>query len=457
MRKIALHWKILFGLLLGVIWALLSAGLGWRQFTLDWIKPWGTIFINVLKLIAVPLVLFSIIKGITDLSDISKIRRVGLKTIGIYVGTTVIAITVGLVAANLIQPGKVVGEEQLAANHEQFMAFQSGDDVSAVDMPASDLQKKVKDKVQEAGRSKDQGPLQVIVEIVPDNIFSSFMDITKMLQVIFFAILFGVVLSMIPGDKAAPMIGFIESGNEVFLKMVDVVMQAAPFFVFALMAGNMADLADSPAALFNLFKGLGMYALTVVLGLAFSLFVTYPAVLRLFTRQIPYREFFRGMGSAQALAFSTSSSAATLPATMDCVTENLGVSRRIASFTLPLGATVNMDGTSLYQAVSVLFLAQMHLVPLDLSQQLTIVVMATLISIGTAPVPGVGLIMLIIVLESVGLNPMWIAIILPIDRPLDMLRTLVNITGDAAVTASVASTEGELQFQRKDSIDNFDV
>jgi Na+/H+-dicarboxylate symporter len=191
--------------------------------------------------------------------------------------------------------------------------------------------------------------------------------------------------------------------------------------------------------------------------LAFSLFITYPSILRSFTKQIPYLDFFRGIGSAQALAFSTSSSAATLPATMDCVTENLGVSKRIASFTLPLGATINMDGTSLYQAVSVLFLAQMHLVDLTIADQLTIVVMATLISIGTAPVPGVGLIMLIIVLESVGLNPMWVAIILPVDRIIDMIRTMVNISGDAAVTVAVASTEGELNYTPKNKIDNFSI
>lgn len=454
MRKLSMHWKILIGLILGVLWALLSSSLGWRQFTLDWIKPWGTIFINLLKMIAMPLVLFSIIKGIIDLKDISKIRRVGLKTMGLYLVTTVIAITVGLLAANLIQPGRVVGTGQLQANHEKFMEFKAADAPVLKD-PASmtDLEK----KVQQAQSTKKGGPLQMIVEIVPDNIFKSFLDITLMLQVIFFAILFGAVLSMIPEEKALPMIGFIDSGNEIFLKMVDVIMQAAPFFVFSLMAGNMAELAESPAALLNLFKGLGTFAITVMAGLAFSLFITYPLLMRLFTRQISYRNFFRGLGSAQAVAFSTSSSAATLPATIDCVTENLGVNKRMASFTLPLGATVNMDGTSLYQAVSVLFLAQLHMVDLSIMEQLTIVVMATLISIGTAPVPGVGLIMLIIVLEAVGLNPMWIAIILPIDRPLDMMRTVVNITGDAAVTVAVASTEGELNYPRKDSMDNFEL
>lgn len=249
------------------------------------------------------------------------------------------------------------------------------------------------------------------------------------------------------------MAAFIDSGNEVFLKMVDVIMQSAPFFVFCLMAGNMAALAgDDPANMMNYFQGLGIYSLTVILGLAVSLFITYPLILRLFTKQIPYKDLYRAIGPAQILAFSSSSSAATLPVTMDCVTENLGVSKRIASFTLPIGATVNMDGTSLYQAVAVIFLAQFHMVDLTLGNQLTIVLMATLMSIGTAPVPGVGIIMLIIVLESVGLDPGWIAIILPIDRILDMCRTVVNVTGDAAVTAAIASTENELNYVSKNRL-----
>lgn len=456
MRKLALHWKILIGLLLGIVWAVISSFLKWSDFTNDWLTPFGTIFINLLKLIAVPLVLFSIIKGISDLKDISKLRRVGLKTIGLYMVTTVIAISVGLLMANFIRPGERVPDAQRQKNRASYELFLNADNGSA--QAAEAAPNPLDDKIQTAKKIKDASPLQFLIDIVPANIFSALMDITLMLQVIFFALLFGAVLMMIPPEKAAPMVAFIDSGNEVFLKMVDVIMQGAPFFVFCLMAGNMAALAgDDPANMVNYFQGLGMYSLTVILGLAFTLFITYPLVLRLFTKQIPYRDFYRAMGPAQILAFSSSSSAATLPVTMDCVTENLGVSKRIASFTLPIGATVNMDGTSLYQAVAVIFLAQFHMVDLTLANQLTIVVMATLMSIGTAPVPGVGIIMLIIVLESVGLDPAWIAIILPIDRILDMCRTVVNITGDAAATAAIASTENELQYVPKKQFENFDI
>ncbi len=456
MRKLALHWKILIGLLLGIVWAVISSFLKWSDFTNDWLTPFGTIFINLLKLIAVPLVLFSIIKGISDLKDISKLRRVGLKTIGLYMVTTVIAISVGLLMANFIRPGERVPDAQRQKNRASYELFLNADNGSA--QAAEAAPNPLDDKIQTAKKIKDASPLQFLIDIVPANIFSALMDITLMLQVIFFALLFGAVLMMIPPEKAAPMVAFIDSGNEVFLKMVDVIMQGAPFFVFCLMAGNMAALAgDDPANMVNYFQGLGMYSLTVILGLAFTLFITYPLVLRLFTKQIPYRDLYRAMGPAQILAFSSSSSAATLPVTMDCVTENLGVSKRIASFTLPIGATVNMDGTSLYQAVAVIFLAQFHMVDLTLANQLTIVVMATLMSIGTAPVPGVGIIMLIIVLESVGLDPAWIAIILPIDRILDMCRTVVNITGDAAATAAIASTENELQYVPKKQFENFDI
>ncbi|MBK8487605.1 MAG: dicarboxylate/amino acid:cation symporter [Bacteroidetes bacterium] len=456
MKKIALHWKILIGLILGIIWAIISSFLKWSSFTNDWITPFGSMFINLLKLIAVPLVLFSIIKGIAELKDISKLRRIGLKTLGLYMVTTVIAITVGLVLANVIRPGERVPEEQRLKNHASYEAFLNAEnDVSQTTDVAPDP---LNDKIQTAKKIKDASPLQFLVDIVPSNIFSSLMDITKMLQVIFFAILFGAVLMMLPEEKSAPMAAFIDSGNEVFLKMVDVIMQSAPFFVFCLMAGNMAALAgDDPANMMNYFQGLGIYSLTVILGLAVSLFITYPLILRLFTKQIPYKDLYRAIGPAQILAFSSSSSAATLPVTMDCVTENLGVSKRIASFTLPIGATVNMDGTSLYQAVAVIFLAQFHMVDLTLANQLTIVLMATLMSIGTAPVPGVGIIMLIIVLEAVGLDPGWIAIILPIDRILDMCRTVVNITGDAAVTAAIASTENELNYVPKKQFENFDL
>ena len=265
-----------------------------------------------------------------------------------------------------------------------------------------------------------------------------------MLQVIFFAIFFGITIILIPKDVAAPVIAFVNGTNAIFLKMVDLVMKAAPFFVFALLAGVIAKMADTPKEVFEIFFGLGSYALTLVLGLSFVVFILYPAIVTLFVKKLSYREFFRNISPAQFLAFSTSSSAATLPVTMECVEDNMGVPKSISSFVLPIGATVNMDGTSLHQAVAVIFMAQLHMVDLSITQQLVIVLTASLASIGAAAVPSAGLIMMIIVLQSVGLNPAWVAIIFPIDRPLDMYRTVVNVTGDATVSTLIAKSEGEL-------------
>lgn len=460
MRKIALHWKIIIGLVLGVVWALVSSSLGWSRFTIDWISPFGTIFINLLKLIAVPLVLFSIIKGISGLSDISRLGRVGLKTLVLYITTTLIAVSVGLILVNIIQPGSFIVKEQRIINrldYERFVASQDGvelmdnkslsADSSLFEKPHGMSEEDLKKKLDAAEKTKSSGPLQFVVDMVPDNIFFSLNNNSLMLQVIFFAIFFGITLLLIPGDKSKPVIDFVDGSNEVFLKMVDIVMKAAPFFVFALLAGKMSELAgDDPGNMIEIFKGLGWYSLTVVLGLAFMIFIFYPGVLRLFVKKISYKGLFKGISPAQFLAFSTSSSAATLPVTMECVNENLGVSKEITSFVLPIGATVNMDGTSLYQAIAVIFLAQFHMVDLDIGQQLIIVLTATLASIGSAAVPSAGLVMLILVLTSVGLDPAWIAIIFPVDRILDMCRTVVNVTGDATVASIVAESEGELNY-----------
>jgi Na+/H+-dicarboxylate symporter len=244
----------------------------------------------------------------------------------------------------------------------------------------------------------------------------------------------------------------MDSAMEVFLKMVDLVMQAAPFFVFALLAGVVSRMAgDDIGKVYEIFKGLSWYSLTVFIGLMLMIFIVYPLLMKLFVKIIPYKGFFKAMAPAQTLAFSTSSSAATLPVTMECVEENLGVDKKITSFVLPIGATVNMDGTCLYQAVAVVFLAQLHMIDLTMGQQLTIVLTATLASIGSAAVPSAGLVMLIIVLESVGLNPAWIAIIFPVDRILDMFRTVVNVTGDATVSTIIAKGEGMLNYKPHDN------
>lgn len=465
MKNLALHWKIIIGLILGVIFAFISSALGWSEFTLNWIDPFGKIFINLLKLIAVPLVLFSIIKGISGLHDTSKLGRMGAKTLAFYLVTTVTAVSVGLFLVNTIAPGKLVDEAQRTDNRIAYELWVQETGAEIMDgkcylcddryaarievvrelMNAEAPNEKLLSKMESARKTKAAGPLQFIVDMVPSNIFVSLNNNGLMLQVIFFAILFGVTLISIPRDLAQPVISFVDSMNEIFLKMVDLVMQGAPFFVFALLAGVISKMAgDDPNAVIEIFKGLGWYSLSVVIGLGFMIFIFYPLLARVLVKGLSYRRLFKAISPAQFLAFSTSSSAATLPVTMDCVRDNLGVSKETTSFVLPIGATVNMDGTSLYQAVAVVFLAQFHAVDLSLTQQLVIVLTATLASIGSAAVPSAGLIMLIIVLESVGLNPAWIAIVFPVDRILDMCRTVVNVTGDCTVATVVANSEGQL-------------
>jgi Na+/H+-dicarboxylate symporter len=479
MKKLALHWKILIGMMLGIIWALLSSSMGWSSFTINWIDPFGTIFINLLKLIAVPLVLFSIISGVANIGDPASLGRMGGKTLLIYLLTTVLAISLGLVLVNTIKPGKLIDEQSRIDNRISYEIWASSqgyeikDGVNYLQDPdfmqrareISDLtnselkEASVSDKLEKATKQKETTPLQPLIDIVPDNFFYSLSNNGLMLQIIFFAIFFGVCLLFIPTDKAQPVINLVDSINEVFLKMVDIVMQAAPFFVFALLAGVVSKMAgDDIGKVVEIFKGLSWYSLTVLLGLLIMIFITYPAILKTFVKKIPYAGFFKAMGPAQTLAFSTSSSAATLPVTMECVEQNLGVNKKVSSFVLPIGATVNMDGTSLYQAVAVIFLAQMHMIDLTIGQQLTVVLTTTLASIGSAAVPSAGLVMLIIVLDSVGLNPAWIAIIFPVDRILDMFRTVVNVTGDATVCSIIADGENMLNYQEeKDPSETFEL
>ena len=426
MKKLALHWKIIIGMTLGVIFGLLAITIGWDQFTSDWIKPFGTIFINLLKLIAVPLVFASLIKGVASLSDISKLSRIGSKTIALYLTSTVLAVTIGLLIVNTVQPGKYFSEEKRIEFKEKFAT-------------------KTEAKMEAAAHVKDQGPLQFMVDIVPQNFLNAATDNSNMLQVIFFAILFGMAMIMLPDEKTVYVKGFFDGVNDVILKIVDMIMSMAPFGVFALLASLMVDFSDGDVRnVIELFSALGLYSLAVILGLLTMIFVVYPIILRLFTK-MNYFDFFKGIMPAQMLAFSTSSSAATLPVTMERCEDHLGVSEEISSFVLPLGATINMDGTSLYQAVAAVFIAQAFGIDLDLTQQLTIVLTATLASIGAAAVPGAGLVMLVIVLGAVGMDPEGVALIFAVDRILDMLRTVVNVTGDATVATVIASTEGQLR------------
>ena len=467
MKNIPLHWKIIIGLALGTLWAVLSGYFGWSQFTADWIAPWGTIFISLLKLIAVPLVLFSIIGGIVGLGDPKHLGKLGGRTLLFYLLTTVIAVSIGLVIVNLVAPGKLMDDEVRLENRISYELWAKSEGLPHQDDQCYICEDKYKELTQsvakrtgyennEQVRAKlksleehtNRSPLNFLVDMVPSNIFFSLSDNTRMMNIIFFAIFFGVTLLFIPKERAKPVIDVINGMADVFLKMVDFIMKAAPFFVFALMAGLVSSMAgDNVEKIVELFKGLTWYSLSVLGGLLLMAFVIYPSIMKIFVRRLTYKQFLKGISPAQMLAFSTSSSAATLPVTLECVEENLKVDPKVSSFVLPIGATVNMDGTSLYQSVAVVFLAQMHMIDLTLAQQLTVILTATLASIGAAAIPSAGLIMLMVVLTSVGLNPAWIAIILPIDRILDMVRTVVNVTGDATISTVI----GEFYEKEKQS------
>ena len=420
MKKLALHWQILLGMLLGVLFAFILIQFDWgKQVIVDWVKPFGNIFINLLKLIAVPLILASLIKGVSDLKDISKLSQMGGRTIGLYILTTVFAVSVGLVVVNVIKPGDFISED----TRTELVGSYSNDANS---------------KIAAAENQKEAGPLQALEDIVPSNIVGAAADNGNMLQVIFFAVFFGIALILIPVEQATPVKTFFDGFNEAILKMIDIIMLAAPFGVFALLASLVAE---SPSL--DLFKALGMYGLTVVLGLAIMIGI-YLLIVKVLTNRSP-KFFLNGIAPAQLLAFSTSSSAATLPVTMERVVDNLGVDDEVASFVLPIGATINMDGTSLYQAVAAVFIAQAFGMDLSFGVQLGIIATATLASIGSAAVPGAGMVMLVIVLAQAGIPEAGLALIFAIDRPLDMCRTMVNVTGDAAVSMVVAKSVDKLE------------
>lgn len=418
MKKLALYWQILIGMLLGVLLGLALSQFGWgSQFVQDWIKPFGNIFINSLKLIAIPLILGSLIKGVSDLKDISQLSTIGLKTISLYILTTFVAVSIGLTIVNLVQPGKHIAEN----TRNELLTEYAGE---------------ATERKTDAQQQLDAGPLQALENIVPDNIFGAATDNTNMLQVIFFAIFFGIGMILIPEKQATPVKKFFDSFNHVILKMIDLIMLAAPFGVFALLA---ALVTEAPSG--DLFIALGMYAVSVLLGLSMMI-AFYILAVWLITKKTP-SYFIKGIAPAQLLGFSTSSSAATLPLTMERVEDYLGADKSIASFVLPIGATINMDGTSLYQAVAAVFIAQAFGMDLTLTAQLGIIVTATLASIGSAAVPGAGMVMLVIVLAQAGIPEAGLALIFAIDRPLDMFRTTVNLTGDAAVAMIVNKTESK--------------
>jgi len=435
-KKFPLHLKILIGMVLGIVFGFILNGTEWgKPFILNWVKPWGTIFVNLLKLIAIPLIVASLLKGISDLKDISKFAKIGGRSILIYIGTTIIAITIGLVAVNIVKPGSGISDETITQLTETYAGNSS-----------------IEKKLSTASSQVDSGPLDFLVDMVPSNLFDALSHNGSMLQVIFFIIFFGIAMLLVPEEKSRPIKEFFDGLNDIVLKMVDLIMLGAPFAVFALLATVVVS-SESTEILIRLLA----YAGTVVAGLLLMI-VFYSFLVSVFTKKNPFW-FLKQLAPAQLLAFTTSSSAATLPVTIERVEEHIGVDKEVSSFVLPVGATINMDGTSLYQAVAAVFIAQALHVDLTLMDQMTIILTALMASIGSAAVPGAGMVMLVIVLQAIGkFSPEQIAIgltlIFAVDRPLDMLRTTVNVTGDATVSMLVAKSLGKLHEPRPQDWDD---
>lgn len=421
-----LHWQIVIGLFLGLAWGLLSSVIGWNEFTTEFIKPFGTIFVKLLKLIAVPLVLASLVAGVASLNDTTRLSRMGGKTVLIYMITTLLGITIGLVTVNTFQPGKSLPQETMDSLQETYS-------------------NSLEDRSASANEVLNRGVLDFVVDVVPDNFFAAASDNSRMLQVVFVAILLGVGIIHMGGEKAKILVTVFDAFNDVIILIVELIMKTAPFGVFALMASLIIDLAgDDIGKALELLGALGWYSLTLVFALLVHVFLVYSTMLKIFSKDIGLFQFFKAIRPAMLLGFSTSSSSATLPVTMERVEKNLGVDEEVTSFVLPVGATINMDGTSVYQAIAAVFIAQALGMDLTIAQQLMIVATAAAASIGAAGVPGAGIVMLVVVLETIQVPTAGIALILGVDRILDMCRTVVNVTGDAAVAYVVASTEGLL-------------
>lgn len=428
MQKIALPIQILIGLVLGLLFALLSVTLGVSpSFTVSYIKPFGTVFLNSMKMIAIPLIFVSLVVGVTSIEDVTKLSRIGGKTFLTYTITTILAVALGLMIANLVRPGQVISEQ----TRDRLMTLYTGE---------------AEQHVATAQAIREQGePLQLFVDLVPENLVASMSKNENLLQVVLVAILLGVALLKIPPRKSRPVVLFFEGLNDAIIELIRFIMKLAPIGVFALVASLLVEVAgdNNPNEIFGILYALLWYVATVVFGLALMTFAVYPIILKLFSK-MGYMHFFKGIYPAQLVAFTTSSSAATLPVTMERVERHLGISEEISSFVLPLGATVNMDGTALYQGVSIVFIAQALGLDLSVTAQLVIVTNVVISSIGVAGVPGGAMVTTMVLLQSLGIPAAGIALILAPDRILDMCRTVTNITGDAVVAVIIASSEEEL-------------
>ena len=417
-----LHWKIIIGLVLGTIYGIASAINGWSDFTSDFISPFGTIFLNLLKLIAVPLVVSSLITGVASLSDTKKLSRIGWKTIVLYISTTAVAVSIGLILVNVLEPGSYIPE-----SYQESLSSEYVDKATSKQELANSIQ-------------NNRGPLQPLVDMVPSNMFSAASNNSNMLQIVFISIIFGIALIGIDRKFSQPVLAFLEGINQMIIKLVEMIMYFAPYGVFALIAKTISSVSGDISQIGSILSALLFYMGVVVLGLFIHMGITYITILKMFPN-MDLKHFFKSMAPVQLLAFSTSSSGATLPVTMKRCEKDLGVSEEISSFVLPLGATINMDGTALYQGVAAVFIAQAIGMDLTFANQFTIVATAVLASIGTAAVPGAGIIMLVIILEAINVPSEGIALILGVDRILDMIRTATNVTGDATIACAMDSLE----------------
>lgn len=433
-KKIPLYLRIIIGMALGFIWGIFASDLSWGPaFTQDYIKPFGTIFINLLKMIAIPIILSSLLTGVASLKDLSKLGKIGGRTVILFICTALIATTVGLTTANVVNPG--VGFP--AETREMLIAKYS---------PS------IEKTVLTASKMKEAGPLKPLVDMVPENITKAASDNINMLQIVFFALILGIAIIKVPFDTAAPIVSFFHSLNEILIKLVGMIMQFAPIGVFALIASVLVEIASSSGA-YQFILSLLSYSLTVIAALLIMLFIVYPAIFLIFSN-IKYKQFFKGMRPALLLGFSTSSSSATLPVTMERVEKQLGVPEHITGFVLPFGTTINMDGTALYQTVAAVFVAQALGLDLSILQMSIIALTATVAAAGAAGIPGAGMVTLIIVLESAGIpSEIGLALITPPDRILDMCRTVINVAGDAVAAVVIGSSEGPLITDKSEDSD----
>ena len=426
MKKIALHVQIFIGMVLGLSFAILSVKLGWPvSYTIHYVKPFGTVFLHSLKMVAMPLIFVSLVVGVTSIEDVTKLSRIGGKTFLIYTATTILAVVLGLIIANLIKPGQVISEQ----TRGRLMTLYTGEA-----MQHGAITK---------GMQEQSAPLQFFVELMPENLVASMSKNENLLHVVLVAILFGIALLRIPPRKNRPVILFFEGLNDAIIALVQLLMKMAPVGVFALVASLLIEVAGdgSPNEIFDVLYALLWYIATVILGLAFMTFVVYPIMLRLLTK-MGYKSFFEGMYPAQLVAFTTSSSSAALPVTMERVKEHLGISEKVSNFVLPLGATINMDGTALYQGIAIVFIAQALGLDLSMTAQFALVANVVVSSLGVAGVPGGAMVTTMVLLQSLGIPAGGLALVLAPDRILDMCRTVTNVTGDAAVAVIIAESEG---------------